>query len=106
MDAQSPEVPPAPSFDDLLQFLHERAPGFRCLVCGSGQLHLARERKLKGKTFRPSITLVGPNGPYQEYAFYTSCASCGAIQMFDLKPFRLWKQQREGGGDADAQSSV
>ncbi len=87
-------IPPAPAFDELLEFLSEKAPDFACVVCRSKELQLARERRMKGKTFRPSITLVGPNGPYQEYSFYTACSICGAIQMFDLRPFRRWKQQR------------
>ena len=53
---------------------------------------------MRGKKFRPSITLVGPAGPYQEYSFYTSCANCGAVQMFDLRAFRRWKENRESRG--------
>ncbi len=99
MEDRSPDIPPAPPFDELLTFLNEKAPGFTCLVCRSTDLELARQRSLKGKTFRPSITLVGPDGPYQEYSFYTSCANCGAVQMFDLRAFRRWKQKRDGGAE-------
>ncbi len=95
MEDQSPDIPPAPSFDELLEFLNEKAPGFACLVCKSKELELARERKMKGRTFRPAITLVGPFGPYQEYSFYTSCSNCGATQMFDLRAFGRWKKKRE-----------
>ena len=98
MDAQPPELPPPPSFDELHEFLLEKAPEFACVVCRSKEFALARERRMKGRTFRPSITLVGPNGPYQEYSYYTSCLNCGAIQMFDLRPFRRWRLKREGEG--------
>jgi len=90
----SPDLPPAPSFDDLVEFLNEKAPGFACVVCQSKDLEIARQRQMNGKTFRPAITLVGPQGPYQEYSFYTSCSNCGAVQMFDLRAFRQWQKTR------------
>ena len=96
MEDEFTDIPPAPSFDELVLFLNEKAPGFACLVCKSKQLKLARKRMLKGKTFRPSITLVGPHGPYQEFSFYISCTNCGAVQMFDLHAFRQWKTKRDG----------
>ncbi len=96
MEKRFSEIPPAPTFDELMAFLNEKAPGFSCLVCKGTDLELARQRSMKGKTFRPSITLVGPEGPYQEYSFYTSCAQCGAVQMFDLRAFRRWKESRDG----------
>ena len=79
MDEEAPSVPPAPSFEDIVAFLNEKVPGFSCVVCRSQALDIVRERWIRGKRFRPSITLVGPHGPFQEYAFYTSCTNCGAI---------------------------
>ncbi len=87
-------MPPAPSFEDIVEFLNEKAPGFTCVVCKSKALDIVRERPIKGRRFRPSITLVGPHGPFQEYSFYTSCANCGAVQMFDLRAFRQWSARR------------
>jgi hypothetical protein len=98
VEAQSSDIPPAPSFGDLLDFLNEKAPHHACLICKSKELELARERRVNGKRFRPAITLVGPHGPFQEYSFYTSCSNCGAVQMFDLRPFRRWKQKRDDQG--------
>jgi hypothetical protein len=94
MDENDPSVPRAPSFEEVVEFLNEKAPGFACLVCKSRAMDIVRERPIKGRRFRPSITLVGPHGPFQEYAFYTSCTNCGAVQMFDLRAFRRWKQRK------------
>ena len=98
MDGSDPAVPQAPSFEDIVAFLNEKVPGFSCVVCRSQALDIVRERWIRGKRFRPSITLVGPHGPFQEYAFYTSCTNCGAIQMFDLRAFRRWKQRKDQQG--------
>jgi len=96
VEEESSDIPPAPSFDELLDFLKAKAPDYACSVCKSKEFKLARERKVNGKRFRPSITLVGPKGPFQEYSFYTSCLNCGAIQMFDLRPFKRWKKEPDG----------
>ena len=102
MEEEPFDLPPAPPFHDLVEFLNEKVPGFACLVCKSKELEIARQRLVKGKIFRPAITFVGPHGPFQMYSFYTSCSNCGAVQMFDLRAFRQWKEKRKGKGDNPA----